>query len=88
MVQNIKSSSRHSSVGISQRSNELEVKAITTQANPIFYHTHEPWGVFTIGGTISNLYGAKIGVEKVGRARHGTRRKTQATLFCRNQAIA
>lgn len=49
----------------SQRSNELEVKAVTTLANLIFYHTDDPWGVFTIGGTISNFYGAKIGVEKV-----------------------
>ncbi len=49
----------------SQRSNELEVKAITALANLIFYHTEHPWGVFTIGGTISNLYGAKIGIEKV-----------------------
>jgi L-2,4-diaminobutyrate decarboxylase len=49
----------------SQRSNELEVKAITALANLIFYHTQAPWGVFTIGGTISNLYGAKIGIEKV-----------------------
>ncbi len=49
----------------SQRSNELEVKAVTALANLIFYHTDDPWGVFTIGGTISNLYGAKIGIEKV-----------------------
>ncbi len=49
----------------SQRSNELEVKAITALANLIFYHTTDPWGVFTIGGTVSNLYGAKIGIEKV-----------------------
>lgn len=49
----------------SQRSNELEVKAITALANLIFYHTSDPWGVFTIGGTISNMYGAKIGIEKV-----------------------
>jgi glutamate/tyrosine decarboxylase-like PLP-dependent enzyme len=49
----------------SQRSNELEVKTITALANLIFYHTDDPWGVFTIGGTISNFYGAKIGVEKV-----------------------
>lgn len=49
----------------SQRSNELEVKAITTLANLIYYHTVDPWGVFTIGGTISNLYGAKIGLERV-----------------------
>ncbi len=49
----------------SQRSNELEVKAITALANLVFYRTQDPWGVFTIGGTISNLYGAKIGVEKV-----------------------
>ena len=49
----------------SQRSNELEVKAVTALANLIFYHTDEPWGVFTVGGTISNLYGAKIGLEKV-----------------------
>ncbi|OWK46439.1 pyridoxal phosphate-dependent decarboxylase family protein [Fimbriiglobus ruber] len=49
----------------SQRSNELEVKAITALANLVFYHTQDPWGVFTIGGTISNMYGAKIGIEKV-----------------------
>jgi L-2,4-diaminobutyrate decarboxylase len=57
----------------SQRSNELEVKAVTALANLIFYHTRDPWGVFTIGGTISNLYGAKIGIEKVvpGAMRHG-----------------
>ncbi len=47
------------------RSNELEVKSITSLANLIFYHTDSPWGVFTIGGTISNLYGGKIGIEKV-----------------------
>ncbi|MBN1590320.1 MAG: hypothetical protein JW888_12465 [Pirellulales bacterium] len=49
----------------SQRSNELEVKAITALANLVFYHTDSPWGVFTMGGTISNLYGGKIGIEKV-----------------------
>jgi len=49
----------------SQRSNELEVKAITSLANLIFYHTQQPWGVFTMGGTISNLYGGRIGLEKV-----------------------
>jgi glutamate/tyrosine decarboxylase-like PLP-dependent enzyme len=49
----------------SQRSNELEVKAVTALANLLFYHTQDPWGVFTMGGTISNLYGAKIGLEKV-----------------------
>lgn len=49
----------------SQRSNELEVKAITTIANLVFYHTENPWGIFTMGGTISNLYGGKIGIEKV-----------------------
>lgn len=49
----------------SQRSNELEVKAITALANLIFYHTIDPWGVFTIGGTISNLYGGRIGIERV-----------------------
>lgn len=47
------------------RSNELEVKSITALANLIFYHTDNPWGAFTIGGTISNLYGGKIGIEKV-----------------------
>lgn len=47
------------------RSNELEVKAITALANLIFYHTEAPWGVFTMGGTISNLYGGKLGIEKV-----------------------
>jgi glutamate/tyrosine decarboxylase-like PLP-dependent enzyme len=57
----------------SQRSNELEVKAITALANLIFYHTESPWGVFTMGGTISNMYGARIGVEKVvpGAMRRG-----------------
>jgi glutamate/tyrosine decarboxylase-like PLP-dependent enzyme len=49
----------------SQRSNELEIKAVTTLANLLFYHTADPWGVFTMGGTISNLYGARIGIEKV-----------------------
>jgi len=49
----------------SQRSNELEVKAVTALANLLFYHTRDPWGVFTMGGTISNLYGARIGIEKV-----------------------
>ncbi len=49
----------------SQRSNELEIKAITTLANLVFYHTESPWGVFTMGGTISNLYGGKLGIEKV-----------------------
>lgn len=49
----------------SQRSNELEVKAITALANLVFYHTESPWGVFTMGGTISNLYGGKLGIEKV-----------------------
>jgi glutamate/tyrosine decarboxylase-like PLP-dependent enzyme len=49
----------------SQRSNELEVKAITALANLVFYHTDSPWGVFTMGGTISNLYAGKIGIEKV-----------------------
>jgi L-2,4-diaminobutyrate decarboxylase len=49
----------------SQRSNELEVKAVTALANLLFYHTKDPWGVFTMGGTISNLYGARIGIEKV-----------------------
>ncbi len=34
-------------------------------ANLVFYHTEDPWGVFTMGGTISNLYGGKIGIEKV-----------------------
>ncbi|MGC9325281.1 MAG: pyridoxal phosphate-dependent decarboxylase family protein [Desulfomonilia bacterium] len=49
----------------SQRSNELELKAITTLANLVFYHTEKPWGIFTMGGTISNLYGGRIGIEKV-----------------------
>lgn len=49
----------------SQRSNELEVKAITALANLVFYNTKTPWGVFNMGGTISNLYGGKIGIEKV-----------------------
>ncbi|HPI94315.1 MAG TPA: pyridoxal-dependent decarboxylase [Deltaproteobacteria bacterium] len=49
----------------SQRSNELELKAVTSLANIVFYHTENPWGIFTMGGTISNLYGGKIGIEKV-----------------------
>lgn len=49
----------------SQRSNELEVKAITALANLVFYHIDSPWGIFTMGGTISNVYGGKIGIEKV-----------------------
>lgn len=59
----------------SQRSNELEVKAVTALANLLFYHTDDPSGVFTMGGTISNLYGAKIGIEKVlpGTMKHGLR---------------
>ncbi len=59
----------------SQRSNELEVKAITALANLVFYHISNPWGVFTMGGTISNLYGGKIGIEKVLRdtMKHGFR---------------
>ena len=36
----------------SQRSNELEVKAITALANLLFYYTDSPWGCFTMGGTI------------------------------------
>jgi glutamate/tyrosine decarboxylase-like PLP-dependent enzyme len=57
----------------SQRSNELEVKSVTALANLLFYHTQDPWGVFTMGGTISNLYGARIGIEKVlpGAMQHG-----------------
>lgn len=57
----------------SQRSNELEIKTVTTLANLLFYHTEDPWGVFTMGGTISNLYGARIGIEKVlpGAMQHG-----------------
>ncbi len=47
------------------RSNELEVKSITALANLVFYHTESPWGVFTMGGTISNLYGGKLGIEKI-----------------------
>jgi glutamate/tyrosine decarboxylase-like PLP-dependent enzyme len=55
------------------RSNELEVKAITSLANLIFYHTESPWGIFTMGGTISNLYGGKLGIEKIapGAMQHG-----------------
>lgn len=57
----------------SQRSNELEVKAITALANLIFYNTQDPWGIFTLGGTHSNMYGARIGLEKVlpGAMRNG-----------------
>ncbi len=75
------------------RSNELEVKSITALANLIFYHTDSPWGVFTIGGTISNLYGGKLGIEKVlpGAMQKGLqgaedrgRRVGRGTLFQRN----
>ena len=55
----------------SQRSNELEVKSITALANLVFYNTDSPWGLFTMGGTISNLYGGKLGIERVtGGAMH------------------
>jgi len=59
----------------SQRSNELEVKSVTALANLLFYHTKDPWGVFTMGGTISNMYGGRIGIEKVlpGAMQHGLR---------------
>ena len=72
------------------RSNELEVKAITALANLIFYHTESPWGVFTMGGTISNLYGGKLGIEKVvpnamqerlGRRTRGRSRLRGGPLF-------
>lgn len=57
----------------SQRSNELEVKAITALANLVFGDIRSPWGVFTMGGTISNLYAGRIGIEKVlpGAMRRG-----------------
>ncbi|MEN6428732.1 MAG: pyridoxal-dependent decarboxylase [Phycisphaerales bacterium] len=48
----------------SQRSNELEIKAVSALANLVFYNTDSPWGIFTMGGTISNFYGGKIGIEK------------------------
>jgi L-2,4-diaminobutyrate decarboxylase len=66
----------------SQRSNELEVKAITALANLVFYHTDSPWGVFTMGGTVSNLYGGKIGIEKVmpGAMRTGLTGQTVAGI--------
>jgi L-2,4-diaminobutyrate decarboxylase len=66
----------------SQRSNELEVKAVTALANLVFYHTDDPWGIFTIGGTISNMYGAKIGIEKVvpGAMRKGLQGHTVAGI--------
>lgn len=66
----------------SQRSNELEVKAVTALANLLFYHTESPWGVFTMGGTISNLYGGKLGIEKVcpGAMQVGLQGKTVAGL--------
>ncbi|MFO0812467.1 MAG: pyridoxal-dependent decarboxylase [Gemmatales bacterium] len=79
----------------SQRSNELEVKAITALANLLFYHTNDPWGVFTMGGTISNMYGARIGIEKVlpGAMHRGLGGEklagivSQASHYC-NQTIA
>ncbi len=66
----------------SQRSNELEVKAITALANLVFYHTDSPWGVFNMGGTISNLYGGKIGIEKVlpHAMRHGIHKQKLAGI--------
>lgn len=66
----------------SQRSNELELKAITALANLVFYHTENPWGIFTMGGTISNLYGGKIGLEKVlpGAMQQGLRDARLAIL--------
>jgi len=66
----------------SERSNELELKAITTLANLVFYHTGNPWGVFTMGGTISNLYGGKIGIERVlpGAMKKGLKGKRIAGL--------
>jgi L-2,4-diaminobutyrate decarboxylase len=66
----------------SQRSNELEVKSITALANLVFYYTRDPWGVFTSGGTISNLYAAKIGVEKVlpGAMRDGVQANQLAAI--------
>jgi len=69
----------------SQRSNELEVKAVTALANLLFYHTQDPWGVFTMGGTISNLYGARIGIEKVlpGAMQHGLRDAKLAGIVSR-----
>jgi hypothetical protein len=69
----------------SQRSNELEVKAVTTLANLFFYHIENPWGVFTMGGTISNLYGGKIGVEKVlpQAMKKGVRTKALAGIVSR-----
>ena len=79
----------------SQRSNELEVKAVTALANLLFYHTDDPWGVFTMGGTISNLYGAKIGIEKVltGAMHHGLQGARIAGIFSEashysNQSVA
>ncbi len=66
----------------SERSNELELKAIIALANLVFYHTNNPWGVFTMGGTISNLYGGKIGIEKVlpGTMKKGLRGKEIAGI--------
>lgn len=57
----------------SQRSNELEVKSMTALANLVFYNTDSPWGLFTMGGTVSNLYGGKLGIERVmpGAMHHG-----------------
>ncbi len=65
-------------------------------ANLIFYHIQSPWGVFTMGGTISNLYGGKIGIEKVapGTMQAGLRQGpplvgivSQAAHYC-NQTLA
>lgn len=79
----------------SQRSNELEVKAITALANLVFYHTDSPWGVFTMGGTVSNLYAGKLGIEKVwpGAMQKGIRGRklvgivSQAAHYC-NETLA
>ncbi|SMP50321.1 Pyridoxal-dependent decarboxylase conserved domain-containing protein [Neorhodopirellula lusitana] len=79
----------------SQRSNELEIKAITSLANLLFYHTDDPSGVFTMGGTTSNLYGAKIGIERVapGTMRTGLQGKKIAGIVSTashysNQSVA
>ena len=46
------------------RSSELEENAVAALSDLVFDRPADPCGVFTAGGTVSNLYGAKVGVEK------------------------
>jgi len=54
---------------------DLEVKAIHYGTGNLTLPPHRCWGVFTLGVTLSNLYGAKISLERVmpGGMCHGLR---------------